>query len=63
MNKHTLSPEELASGDWVWDADKEDFVNINEPEPESEKEEEEEEIVELPTHAVEGMKWNGYKLS
>lgn len=60
MNKHTLSPEELASGDWVWDVDKENFININEPEPE---EKEEEEIVELPTHAVEGMKWDGYKLS
>lgn len=30
MQKHTLSPEELASGDWVWDETLSIFINKEE---------------------------------
>lgn len=53
-----LTMEELASGDWVWDEDLGDFININDPEPEEKKEEK-----PIPTHAITGMHWNGNKLS
>lgn len=55
-----LTPEELASGEWVWDSEVGDFVNINAPLPEPEPKEE---PTEIPTHAITGMRWNGNKLS
>lgn len=56
-----LTPEQLASGEWIWDEAIDDFVNINDPKPEPEEKPKEE--PKIPTHAIEGMKWNGTKLS
>ncbi len=55
-----LTPEELASGEWVWDEENQDFFNINAPKPEPKKKKE---VTPIPKHATTGMKWNGTKLS
>ena len=52
----TLTPEQLASGEWVWDDSRGEFFHINEtvvlPTPEPEP--------EIPK-VTQGMKWNGHK--